>query len=131
MKNILILGICALLAISCTKNYPKELEKLIERYQKEGRHIIGASQAKHFVIYKKGDAFWVNNLDETAHEILSVNKNMERKSYWMTFDDNGTPHVKVSECFREMKLEKGFWGRNELTKMRLGMSILIQKVILS
>ncbi len=120
MKNILILGICALLAVSCTKNYPKELGKLVAKCQKESKPVIAVSQVKHFVIYKEGDAFWIDNLDEPAHEILSANKKMERKSYWMMFDDNGTPHVKVEESFREMELGKGFFGRNESTKNTVG-----------
>ena len=107
MKNALVFTILILFASSCIRNYQKELEHLVAKYEEEGKRILATSTEKHFVIYKDNDAFWINNLDTPARKIISSEKEMKEKMYFLQFDEVGKPYIESKTC--KMRLDKAYF----------------------
>lgn len=120
MKNVSLILLLSLLCLACTRDYHKELTKLAEQYQKEGRDVIAISEAKHFVVYKDGDAFWINNLDEPARILISANNKIRKKTYFLTFNKSGIPIVEEDRYVTEVELDPSFFEKNRNLNYEVG-----------
>lgn len=116
-KSLLFVWLVLLLS-SCAKDYQKELDNFIKQCQKEGKDVIAISRPKHFVVYKDGNAIWLNNLDEVPKKILYPEKKMVQKMYGFSWNKNAIPHIFAWTT--DMKFDEKFFTEDVALKGEIG-----------
>lgn len=92
---IVMMALCIFaLFPSCSRNYKKECDKLIDEYKSLGKDIIARSDSNLFFIYADSNAFWIKDLDNPTKKILSADMDLKGIQYWMSFTGNGKPYIK-------------------------------------
>lgn len=112
MKAFLFIILSVFLFSFCARNYQKEIEDKIEFLEKEGKSVIKYSLDNHFIIYKYGTSFWLDNLDEPAKSILSADKNMKLFYYSMEWNNSGEPSITI-QSYSTVELDKNYWLNNK------------------
>lgn len=114
MKALLFIILSVFLLFSCARNYQKEIEDKIEILEKEGKSVIEYSLENHFIIYKYGTSFWLDNLDDSAKSILSADKDMKLFYYSMEWNNVGEPSISIQfQPYYTVELDKNYWLGNE------------------
>lgn len=93
---------------SCVRDYQKELREKIALLEKEGKRVIDYSSEKHFIIYKNGVSFCIDDLDNPVKKILSAEDTTSIYYYSIKWNKYDKPEVEKKH-FRNILLDDNFW----------------------
>lgn len=93
---------------SCVRDYQKELREKIALLEKEGKRVINYSSEKHFIIYKNGVSFCIDDLDNPVKKILSAEDTTSIYYYSIKWNKYDKPEIEKRHSM-DIMLDENFW----------------------
>lgn len=93
---------------SCVRDYQKELREKIALLEKEGKRVIDYSSEKHFIIYKNGVSFCIDDLDNPIKKILSAEDTTSIYYYSIKWNKYDKPEIEKRHSM-DIILDENFW----------------------
>lgn len=103
-----IIFLSVFLFSSCVRDYQKELKEKIALLEKEGKRVIDYSSEKHFIIYKDGVSFCIDDLDNPGKKILSAEDTTSIYYYSIKWNKYDKPEIEKKH-FMNILLDENFW----------------------